>query len=88
MIEAANDNSETALAEFLNNFITVRDVVVITHVVLLLVSIEAVIRALIDSAPFNATRLLRILAPILVPFIRVKVVNCRVIVNFTLFILI
>jgi hypothetical protein len=88
VVEAPDHNSETALAQFLNHFVTVTDVIVITHVVFLLISIKAVVRALVQPAPLQTARQLRLLAPILVPLVGVKVVNCRVIVNLTLFILV
>jgi len=47
VIERPDNYSKRALAEFLNNFVTVVDVVVIADVILLLVSVKAVVRCFV-----------------------------------------
>ena len=62
MVENAHHDTETTLAEFLNHFIAVSDVVVISDIVLLLVSVEAVICCFIHFTPVRAAWLLGFLS--------------------------
>ena len=58
MVESPNHNTETTLTQFLNYFITVIQVVVISNRIFLLVCIESVISRFVDPAPRSTTCLL------------------------------
>jgi hypothetical protein len=61
VVENAHNDAETTLAEFLDHFVTVGDVVVIPNIVLLLVSVKAVICCFIYFSPVGAAWLLGLL---------------------------
>lgn len=58
MVEDTHYDTEAALAELFDNFVAVRDVVVVTEVVLLLISVKAVVRCFVHFAPLGTAWLL------------------------------
>ena len=86
MVEHPDHDSKGALAQFLNYFVTVIDVVVIAQCVLLLVRIEAVVSCLVYAAPLRTSHLLRLFSLPSLSLLNIKVVNSLVFVNFFSFI--
>lgn len=87
MIEATKHDTERALTEFLNDLVAVVHVIVITNDVLLLVSVESVIRCLVDAAPLDAAREGRLFAFPLLPLLDVEIIHFWDVEDLSFFIL-
>ena len=86
MIEDSEHNTERALAKLFYDLISKVDVVVVTHGVLLLVSIEAMIGGLINAAPLGTPCQGGLFALPFQTLLVIEVIDCGIILNFFLFI--
>jgi hypothetical protein len=53
MVEYSEDNAKGALAQLLNNLISIANMIIVAHRILLLISVEAMIRRLVQPAPLS-----------------------------------
>lgn len=86
MVENAQHDSETTFSKFLNDFVTVSDMIVIATMVFLLIGVKTVICCLIHFTPLSASRLLGFLTFNLLAFGLVEVVHSWVLKYLSLFI--
>lgn len=87
MVEAADHDTKTALAEFLYYFVPVTDVVVVADVVFLLIRVKAMVGRIVDFTPLAAARQTAFLALGLVTLCCVEVVNGWIVENLASFVL-
>lgn len=86
VIENPDHYSEGAFTQFLNHFVTVVDMIVIAHCILLLIRVEAIVGCLVYAAPFHTSNLLGFLTFPSLSLLNIEVVNGLVVVNFLSFI--
>jgi hypothetical protein len=78
MIKGSHDNAKRSFTDFLRNFITIVNVIIVTDMVLVLVGVKAVVCCFINAAPLNAASKARLLAFLLLPLLDIEVVNILV----------
>jgi hypothetical protein len=87
VIKAPKHDTERALTEFLNDLVAVVHVIVIADDVLLLISVEPVIRCLVDATPLSTAREGRLFASPLLPLLDVEIVHFRNVEDLSFFII-
>lgn len=87
MVEYSEHNAKRPFAKLFDYFVSIVDMIVVTTVIFLLVSIEAVISSFIHFAPFSTAWQLCVFAAPSLPLLNVEVVYCLILLNLLAFIL-